>query len=343
MTGNTRAQRPERCSEPCETVICRLLQGVEQSPRDWRLRYQLGICCSGRCQAHPLVSPDLALGYLDTARKASCEPEDSVRSAAMLSLLGLMYQRSTVLPRRAQLLCAVECQEKAAAICLKRGAYDEWARMQYNLGNMWCEFPDRLFPAKWENAIAYYECALCFRTQASDSASSAATLENLGTAYRQLPTGDKAANVHRAIRCYRRALRLCPVTTAPTQWAALHNNLGNACLSLPFTGVDARASHARHAIRHFDLALKVRTPERNLFDHAVTRLNRGQACLHLAHAGATSWLFEAAQCFRDAHTGFLRTGAATEAIAARNAIASITQLLKGASELQSEDNSRSAS
>jgi hypothetical protein len=47
---------------------------------------------------------------------------------------------------------------------------------------------------------------------------------NLGTALRQLPSGDKKRNILRAIRCYRQALLID---------ALVQYNLGSACLELP--------------------------------------------------------------------------------------------------------------
>jgi uncharacterized protein (DUF302 family) len=39
VTGSKQAQRPERCSkQPCEGAIFKLLQEVDQSAKDWRLR-----------------------------------------------------------------------------------------------------------------------------------------------------------------------------------------------------------------------------------------------------------------------------------------------------------------
>lgn len=314
MNANPQDAAPRPCSgEPCEIVILKLQQVVEQTPENWRLRYQLGICYSGRCQKHPLVSPDLAVEELGLAAKALQGTEEPRIRAAVLSLLGLVYPNSIRLPAKARLLCAVECDEKAAALYFKCEMFQAWARIQYNLGNTWCEFPDDEFPAKWEKAIAHYEQALLFRTQQADPVSFAATMENLGTAYRQRTTGDKAANVHSAMQCYRRALRLSPVATVPARWAALHNNLGNACLSLPCPDLSLRDSHARHALRHFDLALRVRTLQRGLFDYAVTKLNRAQACFRLGVCGSPARLAEAVQCLGDARAAFLRSGAATEA------------------------------
>jgi len=342
MNANEQNAAPRPCNgEPCEIVILRLQQVVEQNPENWRLRYQLGICYSGRCQKHPLVSPDLALEELGLACKALHEPEEPRIRAAILSLLGLMYPNSLRLPVKARLLCAVECYEEAAAIYFKCGMFQEWARMQYNLGNTWCEFPDTEFPAKWENAIAHYEQALLFRTQQADPACFAATMENLGTAYRQRTAGDKAANVRHAMQCYRRALRLSSVTTVPARWAALHNNLGNACLCLPCPDLSLRESHARHALRHFDLALRVRTLKRSLFDYAVTKLNRAQACFRLGACGSPAWLAEAVHCLGDARAAFLRLGAATEASMAEKGLEVAKHALSQLCPGQGDDQFRS--
>jgi tetratricopeptide (TPR) repeat protein len=323
-----------RCSpEPCETTILRLQRIAGQNPGDWRLQYQIGICHSGQCQIHSLVCPDRAVDHLRCAYNALHAPEEPLTRAVILGLLGVMYTRSSPPTPTALQLRALECHHQAAAIYFELGAFAEWARMQHNLGNTWCELPHQEFPGQWDNAIAHYELALRFRTQQADPDSFAATLENLGTAYRQRATGDKAANVGRAIHCYRRALRVWKAAAVPDRWAALHNNLGNACLSLPFVDVSTDRSRARHAILHFDLALRVRTPERNLFDYAVTKLNRGQACLQLGVSGSQHWLAEALGCLRDAHAAFLRVGGAREARQAESSIEIANRALNQAGSL----------
>lgn len=321
MRANQPKSQGGRCGrEACEIVISKLQQDAERNSRDWAARYQLGICYSGRCQPHSLVSPDLAVEHLRSACTSLPQAEEPLIRAAILNLLGIMYMSSSALPTRARLLGAIDCHEKAAAIYFEGAVFAEWARMQYNLGNTCCDLPDDEFPAKWEEAIAHYEQALLYRTRNADPDGFAATLENLGTAYRRRTMGDKLANIRRAIQCYRRALRLCTATSAPAHWAALHNNLGNACLSLPSTGRETSASHARHAIHHFDLALQVRTRERNLFDYGVTRLNRGQACLQLGLAGSSAWLAEAAGCLGDAYAALLRSRAPEQANLAQESL-----------------------
>ncbi len=322
-----------RCSgNACEIVIFRLQQAAERNPQDWVVRYRLGLCYSGRCQQHALVSPDLAVGYLRSACKAMHQVEVPETRAAVLALLALMYVSASRLPLRARLLAAVECYEEAAKIYFECGAVQEWARMQHNLGNTWCDMPEHDSPAKWETAIVHYKNALLFRSRQAQPGSFAATLMNLGTAYRRRGEGHKTENLGQAIQCYRRSLRLSPAAIAPARWAALHNNLGNACLSLPYSDVSAAASHARHAIYHFDLALRVRTRERDLFDYAVTRLNRGQACLQLGLAGFPARLHEALQSFRDAHASFLQTAAENAAALAQKTLQLATQALSYVNE-----------
>jgi tetratricopeptide (TPR) repeat protein len=318
----------QRCSkQPCEIVISSLQQAADQNPADWALQYQLGICYSGRCHHHSLISSDLALEHLRSAWK-TLQPEEPLTLAAILNLLGIVYLKSATLPTKARMLTAIECHQKAAAIYFERGAFAEWARMQYNLGNTCCELPNDEFPDKWEDAISHYEQALLFRTRHADRDAWVATLENLGTAYRQRLRGDKSANIRTAIGCYRRALHLCTVKNAPAHWAALHNNLGNAYMSMPFAEKSTGCSYARHAIRHFDLALTVRTRELNVFDYGVTRLNRGQACLQLGLAGSPAWLKEALQCLREAHVIFLGHGGDMEAQLAEKSLRLASEALR---------------
>ena len=59
------------------------------------------------------------------------------------------------------------------------------------------------------------------------------TQNNLGNAYAELPTGDRAANLARAIDCYTEALRFYTAEAAPLEYAMTQNNLGNAYAELP--------------------------------------------------------------------------------------------------------------
>ena len=54
------------------------------------------------------------------------------------------------------------------------------------------------------------------------------TQNNLGTAYSDLPTGDRGENLRRAIGCYEAALRVRTESDFPSAWATTQFNLGLA-------------------------------------------------------------------------------------------------------------------
>jgi tetratricopeptide (TPR) repeat protein len=201
----------------------------------------------------------------------------------------------------------MDCHKRAAALYFEKHDFKEWARMQYNLANAWCEVSDQDFPDKWEYAIRHYKQALLFRERDTAPGEYAATLQNLGTAYRQRIRGKKAYNIKKAIDCYRRALHFWTADAHPAHWAALQNNLGNAYFSLPFANKKMACLRARQAICHFDLALSVRTQDADALAYGITRLNRGQACLRLGKTGRSSWLEASLDCLRDARAAFLRS------------------------------------
>src|SRR5690348_14195877 len=72
------------------------------------------------------------------------------------------------------------------------------------------------------------------RMQPNEHPSLYAALQyNLGHAYDDLLTGDRASNLIQVIRCYQQALRFWTPETAPSECAMVLNNLGNAYRDLP--------------------------------------------------------------------------------------------------------------
>ena len=61
----------------------------------------------------------------------------------------------------------------------------------------------------------------------------ALTQNNLGTAYANLPTGDRSKNLAKAIVCLEAALRVYTERDFPADWAMTQNNLGFTYASLP--------------------------------------------------------------------------------------------------------------
>ena len=86
----------------------------------------------------------------------------------------------------------------------------------------------------------------------------AKTQNNLGIAYADLPSGDRAANLARAIDCYTEALRFRTAEAAPLDYATTQSNLGSGYADLP--SGDRAASLAR-AIACFTETLRFYTAE----------------------------------------------------------------------------------
>ena len=116
----------------------------------------------------------------------------------------------------------------------------------------------------------------------------AATQNNLGNAYHGLPTGDRAANLERAIGCYTQALRFRTAEAAPADYAMTQNNLGYAYEELP-TG--DRAANLERAIGCYTEALRFRTAEAAPADCRSTARSLGDV-----HFGQ--------DCWAEAHTAY---------------------------------------
>ncbi|KPL21530.1 MAG: hypothetical protein AMJ93_09430 [Anaerolineae bacterium SM23_84] len=127
----------------------------------------------------------------------------------------------------------------------------------------------------------------------------AALLNELGVAYRNLPTGDRADNLQQAIDCYREALTVCTPEAAPFDYAMTQNNLGAAYWALP-TG--DRADNLKQAIACYREALTVYTPEAAPFEYAMTQNNLGAAYANLPTGDRADNLKQAIACWREALT-----------------------------------------
>ena len=96
------------------------------------------------------------------------------------------------------------------------------------------------------------------------------TQNNLGNAYRALPTGDRAANLEQAISHYQQALEVFTRQTFPEDWALTQNNLANAYHER-IQG--ERADNLEQAISHYQQALKIYTRQAFPQDWALTQHN----------------------------------------------------------------------
>ena len=123
------------------------------------------------------------------------------------------------------------------------------------------------------------------------------TQDNLGSAYADLPTGDRAANLARAIDCYTEALRFYTAQAAPYEYAKTQNNLGTAYLK--FVTGDWAANLAR-AIDCFTEALRFYTAQAAPYEYAMTQNNLGSAYADLPSGDRAANLARAIDCYTEA-------------------------------------------
>ena len=100
-------------------------------------------------------------------------------------------------------------------------------RMGYALGR----YPTKR-PALVEETIRCYSEALRVYTEKGFPQDWAMTQNNLGVAYRDLPTGDRGENLEQAIRRYEAALRVRTEKDFPQDWAETRFNMGLTCSEL---------------------------------------------------------------------------------------------------------------
>jgi len=272
-------------AQDCQASIGFLEEAVRLRPHDYRLHYRLGLCYGGSCRPHPLVRPEMAVPYLRQALRI-IGPEPGRLRAEILDQLG------NTLAASGDLRAAIDSHREAAGIYQALGMRNDWARVQFNLGNFCCELSDAAAENHWQEAVSHYENSLEVRTREKDPQRYAAVLENLGTAYRRLPPRD-AGHIKKSIQCYRRALAVYVRSAWPEQHAALQNNLGNAFLSLP----ESVEKNAARALGHFERALRLQ-PDSRSRAFAITQYNCAQAHLRLARCSpAMDCLEAAAQAF----------------------------------------------
>jgi tetratricopeptide (TPR) repeat protein len=124
--------------------------------------------------------------------------------------------------------------------------------------------------ARLEEAIEAYRNALLEYTPERVPLQWAMTLDNLGVAWSNLPSGDRDANLRQAIACYEAALRVRSETDFPLDWAMTQSTLGNAWSDLPSGNRDA---NLRQASACYEAALRVYTETDFPREYEIVREN----------------------------------------------------------------------
>ncbi len=284
--------------QACEPAIGLLEEALRVEPSNPQLYFWLGVCHSGGCRRHPQTSPEMAEAYLRRGLSLTGSSGDPVLRANILNTLGNTIGILRHSSKAASLNEAIACHQEAGEIYWTSQLRDAWAREEFNQANLWCDLPEAEFPAKWKEAVKHYRNALRIRTMANDPQRHAATVMNLGTAYRQLRSPDMASDTVNAIRCYRDALRVYTREAFPEAYAELNNNIGNACLSWPARSEGSEQRHARQAIRHFERAKRVWVPKDYPCRYALLQYNTG--CAYMRWGPSATNLETAVDCLSEA-------------------------------------------
>lgn len=117
---------------------------------------------------------------------------------------------------------------------------------------------------------------------------------NLGNAYMDLPTGDRASNLQSAIDCYLASLHTFTEENYPSDWATAQNNLGNAYANL---SRGDRASNLQSAIDCYLASLHVRTEKDFPHEWATLQINLGNAYANLPAGDRAHNLQSAIDCY----------------------------------------------
>ena len=132
--------------------------------------------------------------------------------------LGIAYRELPTGDRAANLARAIELLHRGAAVPHRRGRPgSSTPRPRTTWAPPTPSFRPGTGRPTWPGRSSCYTQALRFYTAEAAPAEYATTQNNLGIAYAELPTGDRAANLARAIECYTQALRFRTAEAAPAR------------------------------------------------------------------------------------------------------------------------------
>jgi|GEM_PF-1757613 len=150
---------------------------------------------------------------------------------------------------------------------------------------------------RFSESVRLNEALVDRRNREEDPKAWAESQLNLGNAYWDLPTGDRAENLAKAIDCYQAALRVWTERDFPAEWALTQTNVGVAYGDLL---IGDSAENLTKAIDCYQAALRVRTERDFPLDWAMTQNNLGIACANLPTGERAENLAKAIDCFQAA-------------------------------------------
>jgi hypothetical protein len=196
---------------------------------------------------------------------------------AMVAALGDTIQEFPRGNRRFNLELAIACYDRALLEYTREKFPLEWAKIQMNRANVYC---DRIEGDKRENleaAIRGYDRALLEYTRDKLPLEWAMTQMNRAIVYRNRIEGNKWENLEAAIRGYDLALFYPPHEKSPLNWAKTQLNRG---IVYGDRIEGNKRENLEAAIRGYDLALLEYTREKSPLEWAKTQMNRAIVYQH---------------------------------------------------------------
>lgn len=145
--------------------------------------------------------------------------------------------------------------------------------------------------------IEQYEELLATHTRSGDPEVWSVIQNELGNAWSNLETGDRAANLSKALECYEAALEETMRDTRPDDWATTTTNIGNTWQDLP---AEDRSANLARAIECYESALEVHTRADYPLKWASTQNNLGLAWRRLRTGDRAENLERAIACLQGA-------------------------------------------
>jgi len=148
------------------------------------------------------------------------------------------------------------------------------ATMRVLLANAYDDLAADGSPEHLDLGIETYEQALDDIDPATMPTFWAETQNNLGYAYWRRPSGDRSADIGRAVAAYLKALRVYDRESHPEEWATLQNNLANAYVDWP---LGDRRENIEKATTGYEAALTIHTRDAYPADWSMIQNNLGSA------------------------------------------------------------------
>jgi tetratricopeptide (TPR) repeat protein len=229
-----------------------------------------------------------------TATLPEVEPEQAYDIAAVVGNFSHLIQQFEYGNQSSNIEIAIASYEVVATVITQEVSPEEWAMIQDDLGNAYCDRIKGDWAENMEKAIAAFQSALQGYSHEAFPEDWARTQNNLATIYPYRNRGDQAENLELAIACCEKALQVYTRQDLPDDWAMVQTNLG-ATYRKRIRG--DKAENLEMAIRCYNSALEEHTRERFPEDWAGLQNNLGNAYRERIQGDRAENLEQALSCF----------------------------------------------